>query len=731
LSWWASAVGLVFVVITTFLFNRYWIVALAIVIGSASYSIHSATLTQSSIGSMALARKLVQIEAIVISDCKITRHKVYGSQLKKPSSSFLARTKLLDVDNSIIEVRVPVRILGKFNSCVDPGDVISIFGKLIITKEKRVAGTLIAEGEPKVIKPANKFANALTSIRFKFRNHARALGGDAGALIPGMILGDTTLQSENFSTQMRRAGLSHLTAVSGANFAIVSALVFFLFRGVIPRIIPRLIVTSLFLLVFLLLVRPSPSVLRAGVMAAVVLLSKATGNARNSVAALATAIAALLLLDPFQSLDPGFVLSVLATGGLIFIAPIMTKKLSKHFPEWLAEMIAIPCAATFTCTPYIIFLSGEVSVLSVLFNMLVAPVVAPITIIGFISVLLLPIPVLTNLLLLTTKPFAQWIVLISGLTNHVPSWGISPALLVVLMIATWVAYRRKSFLFAISLVLIFVFINLAPRLAFPGPAWRILQCDVGQGDALLVNLGGGAAILFDAGPDPNLLRRCLLSADVSNLPLVVLSHGHADHYFGFNELSSLVDIGKIWSNGSEVINQITSNRAISVEQGFQARIGDVEIDVLWPAAHSNNFSTLSGDGSAENNRSLVLLVTFDGVKLLITGDIEPEVQGLLAQRYDLTDIDVMKVPHHGSRFQDSSFIEEVSPEVSLVSVGVGNTYGHPSAEVLEGLYEMGSRALRTDHDGPVAVAWRFDDSAQRYIFTIKSMRKEWWRIQWR
>jgi competence protein ComEC len=301
----------------------------------------------------------------------------------------------------------------------------------------------------------------------------------------------------------------------------------------------------------------------------------------------------------------------------------------------------------------------------------------------------------------------------------------------MLMIATWVAYRRRSFLFAISLVLIFVFINLAPRLAFPGPAWRILQCDVGQGDALLVNLGGGAAILFDAGPDPNLLRRCLLSADVSNLPLVVLSHGHADHYFGFNELSSLVDIGTIWSNGSEVIDQITSNRAISVEQGFQARIGDVEIDVLWPAAHSNNFSTLSGDGSAENNRSLVLLVTFDGVKLLITGDIEPEVQGLLAQRYDLTDIDVMKVPHHGSRFQDSSFIEEVSPEVSLVSVGAGNTYGHPSAEVLEGLYEMGSRALRTDHDGPVAVAWRFDDSAQRYIFTMKSMRKEWWRIQWR
>jgi competence protein ComEC len=363
--------------------------------------------------------------------------------------------------------------------------------------------------------------------------------------------------------------------------------------------------------------------------------------------------------------------------------------------------------------------------------MLVAPVVAPITIIGFTSVLLLPIPTFTDFLLLVTKSFAEWIVLISGLTNHVPSWGISPALLVALMITTWVTFRCRSLLFAISLVLIFVIINFVPRLAFPGPAWRILQCDVGQGDALLVNLGGGSAILFDTGPDPNLLRRCLSSADVSNLPLVVLSHGHADHYFGFNELSSRVDVGTIWSNGSGVIDQITSNRAIPVEQGFQARIGDAQIDVLWPAPHSSNFSTLSGDGSAENNRSLVLLVTLDGVKLLITGDIEPEVQGLLAKRYDLSDINIMKVPHHGSRYQDSSFIEEVRPEVSLVSVGAGNTYGHPSAEVLAALYEMGSRALRTDRDGPVALAWRFDDSAQRYIFTMKSMRKEWWRIQWR
>jgi competence protein ComEC len=120
----------------------------------------------------------------------------------------------------------------------------------------------------------------------------------------------------------------------------------------------------------------------------------------------------------------------------------------------------------------------------------------------------------------------------------------------------------------------------------------------------------------------------------------------------------------------------------------------------------------------------------NGVRILVTGDIEPEVQRLISEKYDLSDIDILKVPHHGSRFQDSSFISEVSPELSLISVGAGNSYGHPNSELIQELIERGSKVARTDSDGPISVAWRFDDSAKRYIFTMKTMRKEWWRIQW-
>lgn len=705
--------------------------ALAILVGSAIYSIHSATLLHSSIGQLVDSRESVQVAATVTSDCKVTRHKVYGSRLKKPSSSFLARTKYVEAEDSLIRIRVPIRILGEFKECVNPGDQIKISGRLISTREKRVAGTLIAADAFDVVKPASKFAAILTSIRLNFRGHASKLGGDAASLIPGMVLGDTALQREEFSLQMRRAGLSHLTAVSGANFAIVSALVFFLLRRLIPKILPRICVTTIFLLIFLLLVRPSPSVLRAGVMAAVVLLAKASGNTRNSVAALATAITALLLLDPFQAVDPGFVLSVLATSGLIFIAPLLTEVLERYLPQWLAEMVSIPCAATITCTPYIIFLSGEISILSVVFNLVVAPVVAPITILGFIAVLMLPIPVLTEFLLLAAKVFAQWIVLVSQLTDHVPSWGITPMFLLIISVAIIVIYLRRSLILAGLLIFFVAAMSFAPRVAFPGSSWKVLQCDVGQGDALLVNLGRGSAILFDAGPDSTLLRRCLSTARVHSLPLVVVSHGHADHYFGLRSLAPEIRIGSIWSNGSSVISELTTHKSVAIERGFRAVIGEVTLEALWPDAVADNFSTIAGDGSAENNKSLVLLVSLNGVKLLVTGDIEPEVQSLITRQFNLEDIDILKVPHHGSRFQDSKFLDEISPKISLVSVGLNNTYGHPSAETLQRLAGKGSRVLRTDRDGPISVAWRFDDSTKRYIFTMKTMRKEWWRIQWR
>ena len=161
----------------------------------------------------------------------------------------------------------------------------------------------------------------------------------------------------------------------------------------------------------------------------------------------------------------------------------------------------------------------------------------------------------------------------------------------------------------------------------------LFRSDVGQGDALVINLGSGSGILFDAGPDPQLLLHCLKKIGISKLPLVVLSHGHADHYFGATGLEEKITIGEIWSNGSSQVEEVLGKTPLTVKKGVRATISDISLEVLWPKAENGNFTHLQGDGSAENNKSVVVLVTWNGVRILVSGDIEPEVQSQIGRAH--------------------------------------------------------------------------------------------------
>lgn len=673
----------------------------------------------------------VKVRAVVTSEPKQTATKVNGSRLHSGKLSFIARTSQISTSRGMSDVRVPIRILTTVASTHSLGEEIVASGELIQTAEKRVAATLIVSGDIKTSTPPSLVARFLTKVRSEFRERLARFDDDAGSLVPGMIIGDTSLQSSAFSERMRRAGLSHLTAVSGANFAIVSSLVFFMTRRIIPKLAPRLVVTSAFLILFLLLVRPSPSVLRAGVMAGVILVARASGNSRNSVAALATAISLLVLIDPFQAHEPGFILSVLATSGLIFIAPLLTAKMNRFLPEVIAELIAVPCAATIACTPYLLILAGEISTLSIFFNIAVAPVVAPITILGFLSLLTMPIDFLSKALIWPAHLCAEWISTVARWSDSSPTIGVNFWLFTSYLLVVSLLYIRRAYKVLAVVTFVALVMCIAPQTIFPGRDWKIAQCDVGQGDALVLNIGEDNGILFDAGPDPRLLTRCLRSVGVKHLPLVVISHGHADHYFGANGLSGKFNIGQVWSNGNTNIDAALNFETTKVRRGLRASMGELSIEILWPDESERTFQSLGGDGSPENNRSVVALVTWNDSQILITGDIEPEVQARLSREFDLSSIDILKVPHHGSRFQDAGFLTEVSPEIALVSVGEGNSYGHPNAELLDSLADRGVRVFRTDHDGPISVSWRFDESARRYIFTTRTMKKEWWRVQWR
>lgn len=253
------------------------------------------------------------------------------------------------------------------------------------SKEARVAALVVIKDDIKIHTQPSRWASVLGAIRLGLRSLTG--DGNSGALIPGMVLGDTSKQSAQFKDSMKRSGLTHLVAVSGANFALVSAFVLWLMQFLFSKMKFRLSATAISLIAFIALVRPSPSVLRAAAMAAVLLIAQSTKRGRDSLPALGFAMAAVVIVDPWQARDAGFALSVLATAGLLLFAPVLIEKLSSHMPLKLAQALSPPIAATVFCSPIIVALSGYLAPMSIIANLLAAPFVAPITIVGFIAAL--------------------------------------------------------------------------------------------------------------------------------------------------------------------------------------------------------------------------------------------------------------------------------------------------------------------------------------------------------
>jgi competence protein ComEC len=693
----------------------------AVLIGSAIYLLHNYSVISNEI--RGFVGKEVEVIGTVRSDLSSTKEKVIGSRKIPSRYTFLLRAELIRDGNSQLKTRTQVRVFYASPISIYPGTEIRLLGRIFPSKERGVSVNLTGVEGTAVIVESSQVLESLEKVRIGLRDQAKALGGDSASLLPGIIIGDTSLQSKKFTEEMRTAGLSHLTAVSGANFAIVGSFVYHLLGFIFPYRRLRIPMTLISLFIFILLVRPSPSVLRAALMAGIYFLSKFSGRKNSAEKALSAAISILLLFNPYLAFEAGFILSVLATAGLIYLADPIAQRIPG--PKIIGELISIPIAATLACSPYLAFLAGSMNLGIIFMNIAVAPVIPIITILSFIATLAVTMyPSLSALLLTMANVGSKWIVFVASLQKVFPTIGISPIYLVILLII--VIYLLKasgsrlhnSKLLA-TLFLLFVILGSLQSFRFPGKNWVVGQCDVGQGDALLVRVDSHSAILFDAGPSSQLLERCLKEFGVTNLPLVVITHEHADHYEG---VRSLKNIGEIWTNHQ--FNAELGIASKSVKAGYSASIGKVELDVIWPQDGDEEFESINGDGSLENNRSLVVLATVDDFRILITGDIEPAAQSEVLHSLSELDLDVIKVPHHGSKFQVMELFD--SAELFLVSVGP-NSYGHPNPLLMSQLTERGT-VHRTDKSGPVAIGLSRKEVDR--VFSLRTLRKDWWRLSW-
>ena len=672
--------------------------------GSTVMSIRQASLTHSQI--TRFFGQSATITADVVTD---------PAKTLAGSYSFIARA--LTVENSSIHynLRVPIRVISTKESVTSmlPGQRFSVQGRIVLSKEARVAALVLIGEDVKVITKASRWARSLGSIRYGLRSLSG--DGDAGALIPGMVLGDTSKQSASFKASMKRSGLTHLVAVSGANFALVSAFVLWLMQFLFSKMKYRLSATAISLIAFIALVRPSPSVLRAAAMAAVLLVAQGTKRGRDSLPALGFAMAAVVIADPWQARDAGFALSVLATAGLLLFAPVLVEKLSAHMPDRLAQAFAPPVAAIVFCSPIIVALSGYLAPMSVVANLLAAPLVAPITILGFIAALTSPFaPLISSVLIWFIRIPAGAIAVIAEWASGFPvltlrTGRIGFAIVATFTLLLWLCKKWMKKLIAITLVVI---ISITWLQRWPGQDWQIANCDIGQGDSMVINLGNHQGLVIDVGPDPVAEDACLKALGIVEIPLMILSHFHADHVAGLPGAIAHRKVGQLWlsPNAEPAIEAIMVHSALpSVEvvtalRGMSAQLGALRIKVLWPTLNATSFAEMPGEGSQINNSSIATIISSNDFSIFTGGDLEPAVQQLLIR--DLTPVDIYKVCHHGSKYQDLEFMAALHPRLSIISVGAGNTYGHPAVQTVDALARLGSEVVRTDIDGAIAVQAR-------------------------
>ena len=232
---------------------------------------------------------------------------------------------------------------------------------------------------------------------------------------------------------------------------------------------------------------------------------------------------------------------------------------------------------------------------------------------------------------------------------------------------------------------------------WPPRGWVLAVCDVGQGDAVVVSVAPRTAIVVDAGPDPDLVDRCLDRLGIAVVPLLVLTHFHADHVAGLPGVLRGRTVGAVEASpmldppdAVEAVERTAGERGIPVTAapyGVTRQYGDVTLQVLWPDLPTPVAGP--GDGSAANDASVVLLVESHGIRMLLTGDVEPPGQARLATSLPGLDLDVLKVPHHGSRYQDTDWLRSLDAELAVVSVGADNDYGHPDPRLLDALADDG------------------------------------------
>ena len=676
---------------------------------------------------------LAEHEAVISAEVEIRAdpHLVTTGGTAPDAAVIRAKTTRIEGRGSSWLVRAPVLLIVTgpqlerwFQTAV--GTRLVVEGRLRSpNRGSEVAAVLRVRGSPVVIQPPSAGLRAVERVREGLRRSVADRRPEPRGLVPALVLGDTSGLDSEVTENFRSTGLTHLTAVSGANLTLLLAFLLTFARWLGLQGWNLRIVGLLGVIIFVALCRTEPSVLRAAAMGLVALAALGSGTRAAGLRNLAVASMILLLFDPFLSRSVGFTLSVLASAGIVWWARRWALIINRWLPLIIAESIAVPLAAQLATTPVVAAISGRVSMSGLIANALAGPFVGPATVLGFAAAgASLISGVLAAVLGFGAAWSAQIIIWIAHIGSQLPGseWQlpVTPLILTWLGVSSLVLGLSMAFVLArpwLALLLAGILIIClcgAPRQpGWPPSDWLLVACDVGQGDGLAIRTGRSSAVVVDSGPAPAAMRGCLDRLGIRQVPLLIITHFHADHVDGLMGVLQHRRIGQVWVSPlappaplMSIVRGHAARREIPVSAplaGTRARVGQAELQVLGPVDH---VAADQDDSSKQNDSSLVIMVTTAGLRLLLTGDVEPPGQQAILRAGANLQADVLKIPHHGSAQQDPGFIAASNARLAISSAGSENDYGHPAPRTVQLVRSLGMTLLRTDQNGSIAVRVR-------------------------
>ncbi len=707
----------------------------------------------------------VTVEAVVTDPPKI----------KNENIQFVIEAEKIFMDNNIIKtfggVLVSIgrdRLTERFIDSLIYGTKIQVFAQLVYPGSVRNPGEFdlrnylnindiyarIFFEDGNEIKIIDKSGNPFFSeVVFPLRGSIgekldEFIGGEEAKFLKGIIIGDRSEIPYEVKETFVNAGVMHILAVSGLHVGLITLIILALLIAVRVPEKPRILITCLFLIFYIFLTGQSPSVVRATIMAVIVLSSMMFERKIDVFNSLAIAALIILFFDAKQLFHPGFQLSFVAVISIVSLYPkissvkniLPTNIKSNPVITAVIGLFSVSTAAAIGTLPFTSFYFGKISIIGLAANLLIVPLTGLVLACGIVTVAsafmwqflgsiyaeatkLVAGFLLKSVSILGSQPF-------SYINSNFTIWsGILFYIFVgfLFSLSRGVIFKRSLFFILIVLnIWIYHFIFFAEE-----DKLRVTFLDVGQGDAIFLQFADGKNMLIDAGPKTvyrdagaRFILPFFKKSGVKKIDLIVNSHPHHDHLGGVPFILRNMKVDRIIDAGSfektEIFNEY--ERLIDSLQIKRGKVGrgdtiliseNVRIYILHPFGYfdTTNIKDL-------NNQSIVKKIVFGNTSLILTGDAEIKSENEIINQYgDFLKAGILKIGHHGSKTSTGeSFLQYVNPQQAVISVGHLNKFNHPSNEVLERLTNKGINIYRTDLSGAI-------------IF--KSDGVKWTRVHWR